>query len=161
MEGENSIVEPIIKEMIDGVITMDTSQGEENDQARATEGHAMAAHSMEGMALVVATAPVSMGANNIDRYLMNSNTNCGERDAQQPVDGGDLEMRVSRTGYLASMIRYDDDTLEDTPGNKPDKLDDVKINPYIDEIPPNTETGVEVFVRVIGRNAISTDSRHY
>ena len=66
-----------------------------------------------------------------------------------------------RTRYLASMIRYDDDTLEDTPGNKPDKLDVVKINPYIDEIPPNTETGVEVFVRVIGRNAISTDSRHY
>ena len=65
----------------------------------------MAAHSMEGMALVVATAPVSVGANNIDRYLMNSNTNCGERDAKQLDLGWDLETRVSRTGFLPSMIR--------------------------------------------------------
>ena len=32
-EGENRIIEPIIKEMIDGVITMDTGQGEVDDQA--------------------------------------------------------------------------------------------------------------------------------
>ena len=30
----------------------------------------------------------------------------------------------------------------------------VKINPYIDKITPDTETGVEVFVREVGRNAI-------
>ena len=75
MEGENSIIEQIIKEMIDGVIIMDTGQGEENDQARATECHAVAAlaHSMVGMALEAATTPVSVVADN---------TNCGERDSQ-------------------------------------------------------------------------------
>ena len=72
---------------------------------------------MIGMALEVATTPASMVANNIGFCSLNNSndTNCGERDAQQPVDGGDLEMRVSRTGYLESMIRYDDNTLKDTP----------------------------------------------
>jgi hypothetical protein len=70
-------------------------------QARATECHAVAAlaHSMVGMALEVVTTPVSLVANNIDRYSMNSNTNWEERDAQPPAVGWDLETRVSRTGY--------------------------------------------------------------
>ena len=99
----DSIIEPIIKEMIDGVITMDTGQGDGNDQAQAMERHAAAAlaHSMVGMALEVATTPVSVVANNIDGYSMNSSTNCGKRDAKQPDVGWDLETRVSRTGYLA------------------------------------------------------------
>ena len=66
MEGENGIVEQIIKRMIDGVITMDTSEGKENDQARTTNYHAVAtlAHGMVGMALEVATTPASVVANN-------------------------------------------------------------------------------------------------
>ena len=124
--------------MIDGVITMDTSQGELNEQAQ----------SMVGMALEAATTPDSVVA---------GNTNYGESNTQQPYAGWDLETRVSRTGYLASMIRYDDDTLEDTPGRKPDKLDVIRINPYIDKIPPNTETGVEASVGETGRNDIGTN----
>ena len=68
-----------------------------------------------------------------------------------------METRVPREGYLASMIRWDNDTLEDTPGDEPDKLDVIKINPYIDKTPPNTETGVEIFVREMGTPANSID----
>ena len=80
-------------------------------------------HGMVGMALEVAATPASAVAG----------TNCGEEDAQQPVDGRELETRVSITGYLASMIRYDNGTIEDTSGSKPDELDVFKINPFIDE----------------------------
>ena len=85
----DSIIEPIIKEMIDGVITMDTGQGDGNDQAQAMERHAAAAlaHSMVGMALEVATTPVSVVANNLDCYPMNNNS-CEEREAQQPCRMG-------------------------------------------------------------------------
>ena len=55
------------------------------------------------------------------------------------------------------MITWNNDTLEDTPGNEPDQLDVIKINPRIDKTPPNIETGVEVLVREIGGNANSTD----
>ena len=41
MEGENSIVEQIIKGMIDGVITMDTSKGKGNDQSKTMDCHAV------------------------------------------------------------------------------------------------------------------------
>ena len=153
MESENSIVEQIIKELINGVITMDTGQGEVYDQARAMKSHAVKTlvHSMVGMTLEVATTPVSVVANDIDHYSMDSDTSCEERDARQPDVEWDLETKVPRKGYLASMIRRDNNTLEDTPGNRPDKLDVIKIDPCIYETPPNTEKGVEVFVRETGR----------
>ena len=74
------------------------------------------AQGIVGMALEVATTPAS---------AMDS-TNCRAGETQQQADGGELEMRVSRTGYLASMIRHDDDTLEDTPEIEPEKVE-IKI----------------------------------
>ena len=98
MEGENGIIEQIIKGMIDGVTTVDANNDKENDQTRTMNCHAepTLSHGMVGMALEVAATPASAVAG----------TNCGEEDAQQPVDGRELETRVSITGYLASMIRY-------------------------------------------------------
>ena len=66
------------------------------------------------------------------------NSKAGE--TQQQADGGELETRMSRTGSLASMLRYDDDALEDTPGIEPDRVES-EISSHLDESPTNTETG--------------------
>ena len=93
---------------------LDTNNDEEIDQARTMNCHAVPtlAKGIVGMALEVVTTPASA----VD------STNCGEGEIQQQVDGGELKMRMSRTEYLSSMIRYDDDTLKDTPEIEPDRV---------------------------------------
>ena len=75
MEGENSIVEEIIKGMIGGATMLYTNNDEESDQARTMNCHAAPtlAQGIVGMALEVVTTPASAVAG----------TNSGEGETQQ------------------------------------------------------------------------------
>ena len=79
MEGENSIVEEIIKGMIGGATMLYTNNDEESDQARTMNCHTAPtlAQGIVGMALKVVTTPASAAAA----------TNSGEGEIQQQVEG--------------------------------------------------------------------------
>ena len=64
MQGENSIVEEIMKGRIGGATMLYTNNDEESDQARTMNCHTapILAQGIEGMALEVVTTPASAAA---------------------------------------------------------------------------------------------------